>query len=428
MKCIYCNEETNMTVSDIIPAAITGAKLKKKFVCRAHNAFTNDHYEKIIIRQLATFRNRIGLTERDGDPVRFSAQLTIGDYTSDKNIIISDNKSIMETDRLFRMKDKQGNIVLVGPKDKLLKISGATEEKITDLPFADISVNSTTDIGYVFSSEIALHMIAKIAYEWHCYVNDIEEYHEDTYRMITSYILDPDQSNSLVEVVNDAYVVQLTERFLRTGSNMLFEYSDSDGNTYVIFSLWNVIAYKVKICRHNKKPSMVHCPTAYFYHVDGTQNGAILGIYGDFHVNAISPNAGVASLFPEIKKRLSKLGERDLSKEYLLNCIANISKMLPAYQDHKITVAELLDFEHEDKVMPIYILEQIYCHKDEYLPSEDFYQNMQRILRTDDRFVLSNDTVKEILEHYLDMDRNGTFLPMLNEAIGFFEAICGRES
>ena len=204
MKCIYCNSETNLSISDIIPAALTGAKLRKKFVCRAHNSFTNDHYEKTMIRQLDIFRNRIGLTERDGDPVRFSADLTIGEYTSEKNISISDNKSIMDTDRLFRMKDKQGRTVLVGPKDKLLQIGGATEDKITDFPLADISVSSITDISALFISETVLHAIAKIAYEWHCYINDVEEYQEDSYGLITSYILDPEQSNTLVNKVNDA--------------------------------------------------------------------------------------------------------------------------------------------------------------------------------------------------------------------------------
>ena len=91
MKCIYCNNENDLTVSDIIPAALTGAKLRKRFVCRSHNSFTNDHYENAMIRRLDIFRNRIGLTERDGDPVRFSADLKIGEYTSEKNISISDN-------------------------------------------------------------------------------------------------------------------------------------------------------------------------------------------------------------------------------------------------------------------------------------------------------------------------------------------------
>lgn len=48
MKCIYCNSETELTSSDIITYAITGAKLTKSFVCKTHNAFINDNYEKKI--------------------------------------------------------------------------------------------------------------------------------------------------------------------------------------------------------------------------------------------------------------------------------------------------------------------------------------------------------------------------------------------
>ena len=331
----------------------------------------------------------------------------------------------MDTDRLFRMKDKQGRTVLVGPKDKLLKISGATADKITDLPFADISISSKTDIRDLFISETVLHAVAKIAYEWHCYINDVEEFQEDVYGMITSYILDPDQPNTLVNVVNDAYVTMLADRFSRTGSNMLFEYNDSDGNVYVIFCLWDVIAYKVKVSIHNEKPGIAHCPIAYFYHADGSQNGTMFGVYGDFHVNATSPDVGISEIYSEIKSRLSKLGERDLSREYLQNCIAKISKKLPAYQEHKISIADLLDFEHVDRVIPIYILEQIYTHRDEYMPSEDFYRNMQRILQTDDRFVLTKETTKGILERYINMDREESFATLLNKAIEFFETTCG---
>lgn len=327
MRCIYCNRDEDLTVSDIIPATLTDAKLRKKFVCRAHNSFTNDHYEKVMIQRLDMFRNRIGLTERDDDPVRFNANLYIGEYTSEKSISISDNKSIMDTDRLFRMKDKQGHTVLVDSREKLMKIRGATEDKIIDLPlFADISISSTTDIRDLFISEPTLHAAAKIAYEWHCYINNVEEFQEDAYGIITSYILDPEQTNTLVDIVNDAYVTMLSDRFSRTGSNMLFEYNDSDGNTYVIFCLWNVIIYRVKVCMHDEENNIAHCPIAYFYHADGTQKGIMFGVYGHFHVNAVSPTVGLPELSLEIKPRLSRLGERDLSREYLKNCIAKISK------------------------------------------------------------------------------------------------------
>ena len=425
MKCIYCNDKTDLTISDIIPAALTGAKLRKKFVCSKHNSFTNDNYEKTMIHQFDIFRNRIGLTERDGDSVRFYGELVIGDYTSEKKVNVTNNKSIMDSDRLFRMKNSEGKTVLVGPKDKLLKIKGATEDKITDLLLSDISISSKVDIRDLFISEQTLHAIAKIAYEWHCYVNNVEEFHEDKYADITSYILNPQQNNTLVEVVTDAYVTTLFDQFSRTGTNALFEYQDSDGNTYVVFSLWNVISYKIKVCSHSVKKDMAApFPKVYFYHSDGTQNDTIFGVFGDLHINAMTPADGLSALSQEIKSRLSKLGERDLSREYIQNCIAKISKKLPAYQAHKISIAHLLDFEHEDSIIPVYILEQLYNHKGEYLPSEDFYQNVKRILKEKERFVLTNETAKEILERYINMDREGEFSTMLSEAIQFFETTC----
>ena len=81
MKCVYCNTEKDLTVSDIIPYALTGAKVQKRFVCRTHNSFTNDHYEKQVNANFAVYRNLLGLTERDGDPVRFFADLNIGGHT-----------------------------------------------------------------------------------------------------------------------------------------------------------------------------------------------------------------------------------------------------------------------------------------------------------------------------------------------------------
>ncbi len=425
MKCIYCNDKTDLTISDIIPAALTGAKLRKKFVCSKHNSFTNDNYEKTMIHQFDIFRNRIGLTERDGDPVRFYGELVIGDYTSEKKVNVTDNKSIMDSDRLFRMKNSEGKTVLVGPKDKLLKIKGATEDKITDLLLSDISISSKVDIRDLFISEQTLHAIAKIAYEWHCYVNNVEEFHEDKYADITSYILNPQQKNTLVEVVTDAYVTTLFDQFSRTGTNALFEYHDSDGNTYVVFSLWNVISYKIKVCTHSvKKDIATHRQMAYFYHSDGTQNGTIFCVVGNLHVNAMTPAEGLSVLAQEIKSRLFKLGERDLSREYIQNCIDKISKKLPAYKSQEISIAQLLDFEHEDRIIPIFILEQLYNHRTEYLPSEDFYRNMQRILKTKDRFVLTIETAKGILERYVIMDREGTFATLLSEAIQFFETTC----
>lgn len=145
----------------------------------------------------------------------------------------------------------------------------------------------------------------------------MEEFQEETCGIITSYILNLEQENTLVNIVNDAYVKVVSNRFSRTGSNMIFEYNDSDGNIYVIFWFRNVITYKFKISVYNEKLSMSHCLTVYFYHADGSQNSVMFGVYRNFHVNATSPNVRISVRHSEIKFRLFELGDRDLSKEYL---------------------------------------------------------------------------------------------------------------
>jgi len=95
MKCIYCNSEIELTSSDIITYAITGAKLTKSFVCKTHNALTNDNYEKKFVADLDFFRNHLGLTTRDGKPIQYIADISV-DGTEMHNVKISNrpaNKS-----------------------------------------------------------------------------------------------------------------------------------------------------------------------------------------------------------------------------------------------------------------------------------------------------------------------------------------------
>lgn len=290
MKCIYCNNGTELTDSDIIPFALTGAKVHRKFVCHTHNAFTNDNFERITIRRFDMHRNLLGLTERDGKPVRFCADLEIDGYKS-KNVWISDKTSIVgDSKRKYRAVDEEGHQVLLGEMNDLLKIRGSSIDKITQINLANINVSGWYNLRDLFVSQEALHTVAKIAYEWHCYINEISEYIPEKYQDIVSYILTPDNQDELVELVVSAPVWALMEMFSRTGSNMLFEYQDVDGYTYVIFGFWNVILYKIRICK-SAAPNMelANCYTCYLYHVDGTEDGHLYGWYGKNEIAAVKP-------------------------------------------------------------------------------------------------------------------------------------------
>ena len=168
MKCIYCNSDTDLTASDIIPAALTGAKLTKRFVCKKHNSFTNDHYEKKLIGQLAIYRNLLGLTERDGDPVRYRAKVEIDGYTIESKEL-SDVASIVNPRNPFRAKDEDGHTVLIGELERLKKIKGATEDKIQTIDMSSVEVSRVDDLRELLICNEVLHAIAKIGYEWHCY-------------------------------------------------------------------------------------------------------------------------------------------------------------------------------------------------------------------------------------------------------------------
>lgn len=427
MKCIYCNCENDLTVSDIIPYAMTGAKVKKSFVCKTHNGFTNDNYEKKMISEFAFFRNRLGLTERDGDPVRYNAELNIGEYKFD-NVSISDHTSILgSSKRRFKTVDKNGNKVLVANREALLKQKGFTADKIKDVSSTDVSIVARSNLQSLFVSSNTLHVIAKIAYEWHCYINDIESYDKDKYQEIVSYILDPDSDNNIVEIVLDSLIWDLMDHSSRTGSHMLFEYCDLEGNTYVVLGFWDVLIYRIKISSKftecTKCIDGINAYNIYFYHVDGTKSGAIYLSENKLELLSEKCSAALDVLCNEIKIRLSKIGERDLTREYIKNQIENMKPLLQRYEDKNCTLAHLLDYEHEDRIIPVYIVEQLYLNQDSYDASKTFTQNMQRILMCEDKFIFTKEKQKEILLRYVKMDEENTFGAMLNSAINYFESL-----
>ena len=424
MKCIYCNSEDNLTVSDIIPAALTGAKLRKRFVCKMHNGFTNDFYEKKMIEQLAVYRNLIGLTERDGDPVRYKAKIEVEGYTVEEKTV-SDFASILKPKNPFRTKDGDGHTVLIGEIDQLRRIKGATEEKIQTINMAHVEVSRVDDLRELLISKEVLHAIAKIGYEWHCNHNGIEVYEPEKYHEIVDYVLTPDSIEPFVDLVVSQFAYIILDSHARTGSNMAFEYDDIDGYTYVIFSLFGVLMYKVMICRHGKDTlEQVSSNCAYFYHVDGSTEKIEFVIVGPSTISSEAPGAGLSRLCTDIKQRFAKLGERDLSREYIAKNVERIKLLLPKYKNGKLPLVELLDFEAQDRVIPVYILELLLSNQAEYDAEDTFRNNMVRILKTDDRYAFTKEMRADVIRRYTELDHKGEFATMLEKAITFFETVC----
>lgn len=425
MKCIYCNNESDLSVSDIIPAALTGAKLRKRFVCRYHNGFINDYYERKMISKLDFYRNLIGLTERDGDPVRFKARVEVDGYVVEEKTI-SDIASILDPKNPFRTEDESGHTVIIGETEQLLRIKGATKERIQPIDMGKVEVSRVDDLRELLISKEVLHAIAKIGYEWHCNRHGIESYDQGKYKDIVEYILTQESEGPLVELVISQFAYVLLDSHARTGSNMAFEYDDEDGFTYVIFSLFGVLMYKVRICCHGKAVlSTTNKNFADFYHVDGSIEGVEFVTMGLNTITSEEPTIGLSRLCMDIKQRFSKLGERDLSRAYIKNNIEKIKQLLPDYKKGKLTLTQLLDFESQDRVIPVYIIEWLYTHRSEYDANDTFRNNMFRIFQTNDRHVFTKEMKTEVIDRYIDLDQKSQFAEMLDEAIAFFENGCG---
>lgn len=247
MKCIYCNSEVELTSSDIITYAITGAKLTRPFVCKTHNSFTNDHYEKKFITDLDFFRNQLGLTTRNGKPIQYKTDLSMGGITL-HNVKISNRESIFDPKDVIVGTDKNGNRSLLGPIEKIDKINEGKATKV-DCSRVTCSTNVSADsfIGFY-----ATHSVAKMAYEWYCYINGIEEFQPE-YKDIVDYILGKTDGDFVGIIIDSSYYVAI-DQLSEIGTNAFFQYDDIDGYRYVIFDFWKVIAYKVRICKSSNAP------------------------------------------------------------------------------------------------------------------------------------------------------------------------------
>ena len=198
MKCIYCNSQTDLTVSDIISYAITGAKLRKQFVCHTHNALTNDRYEKEFIKGLDFLRNQLGFLTRSGEPIQFTADITVDGKEMHK-VRMSDRKSLYNPKGVVTGYSETGSKIYFGTTAKISKIPSASPQSVD---VSNVTLHTTISSDS-FIGDCAVHSIAKMAYEWHCYINQIEEFKPE-YDEIVDYILN-DVGSDIVSIVVDSY-------------------------------------------------------------------------------------------------------------------------------------------------------------------------------------------------------------------------------
>lgn len=430
MKCIYCNSEIELTSSDIITYAITGAKLTKSFVCKKHNAFTNDKYEKKFVAELDFFRNQLGLTTRDGKSIKYKADISV-DGTEIHNVMLSNRESLYAPKGVVAGTDNNGNKVLMAPIEKLKKIS---KKQVKPVDISDVILHKTIGadsfIGYY-----AIHSMAKMAYEWYCYVNNIEEFKEE-YCEIVDYILG-NKDGDFVDVIIDGNYYFAMDKLSEIGTNAFFQYDDVDGYRYVVFDFWKTISYRVRICKspnecfHDVRSLLFEL---YLYHIDGSKTQTAFGAFSidsstKPKFNTIQPQNITIDIWRSFVKRIERImSTMVLSVHTLKREVDELSSKLKKYDAGKIDVARLLGFEENNVVTTIDIISQLHLNKDKYDVTKSFNQNLPIILNLDsDTVARTQEDKMEFIKSLVAMDKENKLSEYIWNGISVFNEIYENE-
>lgn len=242
VKCIYCNKGKSdgviISESDIIPDSLTNAKLKCSNVCSIdHNNKFSDDFESEVINNLAFLRNKLNIKNKGNKFPSYPAKLKIGDKVYEKKNLISDSNPI-------------GNGSLIS-EDKTIRFSpipdSSDKEYIEIYDLKSITIEKTTTINLgIFTNNSIFRMVAKIAYEWFCKVNNIM-YKNSSFSNIIDFITTGASSKPVVTPINDISVINLIDSFTSKGSHFLAYYISENNKVKAIVSLFGVALYEVII-------------------------------------------------------------------------------------------------------------------------------------------------------------------------------------
>lgn len=244
VKCIYCGTEHNLSESDIIPDALTNARILNKNVCKTeHNNRFSDLFEYKIISQLAFITNLLDIKSSKSQ----SYQKYKVTYNIDGLKYLVKTSSETQLFRGRKLKDKDG-MYLMGLPGDLNKIGKDTNTmEIVDINNLEIEEEIQIDMGVFYSQEM-FRMVSKIAYEWYCLKNDIRDKYNDftnIINFITEGIGEP------VNVIESSEIAKCFRRNVMFASHCIVGYLSQDSNVYVLLSLFGIAVYKVKVCKFN---------------------------------------------------------------------------------------------------------------------------------------------------------------------------------
>ena len=109
-----------------------------------------------------------------------------------------------------------GHKILMAPMERINKIS---KGKATAVDISDVTLHKTITADS-FLGFYAVHSVAKMAYEWYCYINNIEEYKTE-YKDIVDYILG-NTDGDFVDIILERNYYFAIDQLSEVGTNAVF--------------------------------------------------------------------------------------------------------------------------------------------------------------------------------------------------------------
>lgn len=380
--CIYCGTTENLTVSDIIPDALTNARITNDCVCQdLHNSKMTEKFESTIAKKLAFLTNELDIkSSKSNSYPDYSATIEIQGSKYEAKRLKANDDFIKKHKILWNKEHTQafGDIETI---KAIAKSNGLNESEVKVIDINDIEIIKTVKFEpEVFFSIEMYRQVAKIAFEWYCAQNKISQKYEG-FSEIINYIVDGVGEN-IVSIVADIDINNKFNNYCNSGSHCLVGYVSNNGEINVFVDIFGLIIYNVKICNHIPEFCSNNCLLQKL-NLDTTRQHLCLHDYNDLCNDMISAFSGIDSKFPQpsmngirfcvptISKDVSGnfffvslldnlnkgfLKEYSYTKEITDRLIDNIQKLLQASLLHqralKRFISEKIDFSKDIVINP----------------------------------------------------------------------------
>lgn len=238
-RCIYCNTTDGLTVSDIVPESLTNVKITRKNVCSIlHNNVFGSTFEYDVISKLAFLRNHLDITNKENKHAKYDVTVEIDGVEYKRKI---QNALELFSGNIYKSKDEN---YLFGDFEKLKKVAEKRNKEINKIDINNTEVELKVGFSLeVFFSLSMKRLVAKMAYEWLCSLNDINKKYDDFSSII--HFIETGQNDQYVTYVSDVDVYESFSKLCKNGSHSLLAYEDNNNHLQVLINFFGICIFKV---------------------------------------------------------------------------------------------------------------------------------------------------------------------------------------